>query len=177
MLQLGLKMGLRGADIVNLQFSDIDWKMSTIHLIQEKTLSEELLPMPVTVGNAVFRYMTQGRPDSASPYIFIHHRVPYGKLNPGVCRIALKKALPGRNIPGSGFHVTRRSFATTLLHKGVGMDTIVDSLGHRSDSTAIKYLSLDEKRMRACPLSLSEVDISLKGGLSGCQGHMNTKEA
>lgn len=165
MILLGLKMGLRASDIVNLKFSNIDWKHSVIRLIQKKTLKEELLPMSVTVGNAIFRYITQGRPKSKSPYIFIHHRVPYDNLNPEACLRALKKALPERKVPGSGFHVTRKSFATALLYKGVRVNTIVDSLGHNSDATVSKYLSLDEKRMRLCPLSLAETNISPKGGI------------
>lgn len=165
MILLGLKMGLRASDIVNLQFSNINWKHAAIRLIQKKTLKEELLPMPVTVGNAIFRYITQGRPKSKSPYIFIHHRVPYDNLKPEACLRALKKALPERKVPGSGFHVTRKSFATALLHNGVKVNTIVDSLGHSSDCTVSKYLSLDEKRMRLCPLSLGETNIYPKGGI------------
>lgn len=164
MLLLGLKMGLRASDIVNLKFPDIDWKESTISLIQEKTLAEELLPMPVTVGNAVFKYMTQGRPSSRSPYIFIHHKVPYGKLKPGVCREALIKAVPDRHTPGTGFHVTRKTFTTSLLNSGVKVGTIIDSLGHRSDSTIHQYLSLDGERMLMCPLSFQEAGIPLTGG-------------
>lgn len=90
MILLGLKMGLRASDIVNLKFSNIDWKNATIHLIQKKTLKEELLPMPITVGNAIFRYISLGRPNSKSTYIFIHHRVPYEKLSPEACLRALK---------------------------------------------------------------------------------------
>lgn len=164
MVLLGLNMGLRASDIVNLQFNNINWKDATIRLIQKKTLKEELLPMPITVGNSIFKYITQGRPKSKSSYIFIHHRVPYDNLKPEACLRALKKALPDRNVPGCGFHVTRRSFATALLYKDVKINTIVDSLGHSSDCTVSKYLSLDEKRMRLCPLSLGETNTSPKGG-------------
>lgn len=54
MVMLGLKMGLRGSDVVNLQFSNINWNDMTIKLIQQKTLVEELLPIPIIVGNAIF---------------------------------------------------------------------------------------------------------------------------
>lgn len=165
MVMLGLTMGMRASDIVNLQFANIDWKHHAIRFIQKKTLKEELLPMPVAVGNCIFRYIKKGRPKSTSPYIFIHHRVPYGKMDPIACQSALKKALPNRNVAGCGFHVTRKTFATSLLNKGVKPNTIIDSLGHSSDCTVHKYLSLDENRMRLCPLSLSETNISLRGGL------------
>lgn len=165
---LGLKMGLRGSDIVNLKFSNIDWKRSVIHLIQEKTKTEVSLPMPIKVGNAIYQYLMNGRPDSESSYIFIQHKAPYDKLERGSCFKTIREVLPGRNIPGSGFHVTRKSFATSLLRQGTEVNTIIDSLGHRSDSTVSKYLSLDEERMRTCPLSLSETNILLRGGLGLC---------
>lgn len=162
---LGLKMGLRGSDIVNLQFSNIDWKRSVINLIQKKTKTEVTLPMPVEVGNAIYQYIMKGRPDSRSSYVFIRHQAPYDKLERGSCLKTIKEVLPERNVPGSGFHVTRKSFATTLLRQGTEINTIIDSLGHRSDSTVSKYLTLDEERMRTCPLSLSEANIPLGGGL------------
>lgn len=118
--------------------------------------------MPVSVGNAIFRYITKGRPKSKSLHVFIHNRVPYDKLHPSACQRALEKTLPNRKVIASGFHVTRKTFASSLLSKGVRLNTIIDSLGHSSDSTVSKYLSLDEKRMQLCPLSLAETKISLK---------------
>jgi site-specific recombinase XerD len=165
MVMLGLKMGLRGSDVVKLQFSDINWNDMTIRLIQQKTLAEELLPMPIIVGNAIFKYITKGRPSSKSPYIFIHHKVPYGKLTPSICRTALKAAAPLRGTPGNGFHITRKTFATGLLNAGSEVGTIIDSLGHHTDSTVEKYLSLDEERMLMCPLSFEEAGISGIGGV------------
>jgi site-specific recombinase XerD len=162
---LGLRMGLRGSDIVDLQFSNIDWKRFAINIIQKKTKTEVTLPMPTDVGNAIYRYLMEGRPNSESSYIFIGHKAPYEKLERSSCFKAIREVLPERKVPGSGFHVTRRSFATSLLRHGTSINIITDSLGHRSDSTVAKYLSLDEERMRTCPLSLSEVNIILKGGL------------
>lgn len=71
MLLLGLKMGLRESDIVNLRYEDIHWNTQSIRFIQKKTLVEVDLPMPASVGNALFRYITQERPPKASPYIFL----------------------------------------------------------------------------------------------------------
>ncbi len=168
MVMLGLKMGLRGSDVVKLQFSDINWNDMTIRIIQQKTLVEELLPMPIIVGNTIFKYITKGRPSSKSPYIFIHHKVPYDKLTPSVCRTALKAAVPLRETLCSGFHITRKTFATGLLNAGSEVGTIIDTLGHHTDSTVDKYLSLDEERMLMCPLSFEEAGILGIGGVLGC---------
>lgn len=73
-----------------------------------------------------------------------------------------------RKATGYGFHITRKTFATGLLNAGIEVGTIIDSLGHHTDSTVEKYLSLDEERMLMCPLSFEEAGISGIGGVWGC---------
>jgi integrase len=157
-------MGFRASDIVGIRFQDINWKQHSIRLIQQKTGKSIALPMPVRVGNILFRYLRDARPKSSSPYVFITHETPYDKLDRGVCRRALIRILPERDAPNKGFHVVRKTFATNLLRGNTKVALISDSLGHTTDSTVHKYLSLDEERMRLCPLLLSEIDISWKGG-------------
>lgn len=164
MVMLGLRMGLRASDIVNLKFTDIDWAKQIISIIQTKTQKSLSLPLPVEVANSLYKYVRDGRPRSDSPFLFIHHRVPYKKLDKGACVQALH-AMLGNNVCG-GFHTTRKTFATNLLRAGVGVNTIIDSLGHSTEDTVNKYLSLDEGRMRLCAMSLAEAGISLEGGLS-----------
>ena len=60
---------------------------------------------------------------------------------------------------GSGFHVTRKTYATQLLKNGVGADMVAEALGQRGTSSINRYLSLDSDRMRMCPLSLSECGV------------------
>lgn len=110
MLLLGLRMGLRASDIVNLKISDINWKDPSIQFMQQKTKSELVLPMPVEVGNAIFNYLTKGRPEAESKYIFLRSAAPYTKVGKGVCRDALCRALPQHSVPGLGFHAIRRTF-------------------------------------------------------------------
>ena len=69
MLLLGLHMGLRQSDIVNLKLSDINWKESTIHFVQKKTQVEIELPIIKVVGNALYRYLVYGRSKTDSIYI------------------------------------------------------------------------------------------------------------
>jgi site-specific recombinase XerD len=162
MAMLGLKMGLRSSDVVNLKFSNIDWKSGSVTIIQQKTDASLSLPLPVEVGNALYAYISKGRPESSSPCIFIRHKAPYARLGREACSKALSTIIPDRE--SSGFHVARKTFATQQLRKGTPVNTIIDSLGHKSDHTVSKYLSMDEERMRFCPLSLSEAELLPEGG-------------
>ena len=159
MLLLGLRMGIRASDVVNLKYSDINWKNQSIHFIQQKTGVEVMLPMPTDVGNAIFRYIMEERREKSVPQLFLRARAPYVPVGSGACTQALEKALPDRDVAGSGFHVTRRTFATGLLRAGTGVDVVADVLGHRGTGAVHRYLSLDDDRMLMCPMSLQDYGI------------------
>lgn len=164
---LGLRMGLRASDVLNLHFDDIDWVNCTISIVMQKTKTQITLPMPVDVGNAIYAYIVRGRPKNGGSYIFIRSKAPYGKLTGKVCTKALYRILPERKtVTGGGFHVTRRTFATTLLRNRAGIDDVMDALGHRDPTSVMKYLLLDDDRCRSCALSLEDLDLSIEGGLS-----------
>lgn len=169
MMLLGIKMGLRASDIVTIFLEDIDWDRQTLRIIQEKTDHEILLPMPTEVGNAIYLYITEGRANerTTSRYLFIKERVPYDALSRAACTSALRRTLPERMVPGSGFHVTRKTFATDHLRKGTGKQGIVDLLGQKDTQSLSHYLQMDENRMRLCPLSLAETGLLMEGGHYG----------
>ena len=97
MVMLGLRMGIRGADILKLQVNDFDWKNKTVSFIQQKTGKAITLPVPTDAGNSVYKYIMNGRPEAAatgSGYIFIRHQAPYIPLKvTTACRGALKRIL------------------------------------------------------------------------------------
>lgn len=161
---IGLSMGFRASDIISLRFADVDWKQRSIRIIQKKTGKALTMPMPVKTGNILFHYIRDGRPKSDSPYIFIRHEAPYDGVGPSVCRNALRRFITPQDRKGCGFHIVRKTFATHLLSGSVNVERISDSLGHSTDGTVYKYLSLDEKHMRMCPLSLADAGIPYKGG-------------
>jgi len=167
MVMLGVKMGFRASDVLDLEFGNINWSRREISIIMDKTRTQITLPMPVDVGNAIYAYICNGRPHSDDRHIFIRTKAPYGKLTGKICTKALHRILPERRaIKGGGFHVTRRTFATNLLRNQAGIDTVMDALGHRDPTSVMKYLLLDDERSRSCALSLADAGIPMKGGLA-----------
>lgn len=159
MLLLGLKMGIRSSDIVKLRIDNINWNEASIRFIQDKTSVEVDLPMPTEVGNALFRYITEERHKKSHTQIFLSEKAPYRPVKRGSCGRALNTALADRNIPGSGFHVTRKTYATALLNNGVSCDMVAEALGQHGTDSVHRYLSLDSPRMKMCPLSLEDCGI------------------
>ena len=161
---LGLRMGIRASDIVNLRIENIDWKHKTVSFIQKKTEKAITLPLPTDVGNSVYQYIVNGRPTSFAEgqgYIFIQHIAPYGNLcSNTACRDALRRILSscGFELPaGQGFHITRKTFATRLLEAQNKLEDISDALGHVRKDTSEVYLERNEAGMRLCPICFGSV--------------------
>ena len=112
------------------------------------------------MGNAIYRYIKEGRPKVGSDAVVIRHTAPYGQLTNKTCTIELWSILPERKAVCGGFHVTRRTFATNILRSGAGASDVMDTLGHTDPTSVMKYLSMDEDRMRLCPLSLSDLHLN-----------------
>lgn len=165
MVMVGLELGLRASDVTNLKLSDINWKSRQISIIQQKTKTAITLPFSNMLGNSLYRYIRYGRPQTECPNVFVRHRAPYGAVTTNICNKALYAILPERkDIHHKGFHVTRRTFATRLLRNDVGINAVVDLLGHTDNTSATKYLAFDEERMRMCPLPLELCPFMPEGG-------------
>jgi len=161
---LGLRMGIRGSDILKLQITDFDWDDKTLSFIQQKTKKGITLPVPTDVGNSVYKYVLNGRPKSAKEgngYVFICHQAPYVAFKVTTsCNAALKRILSTYGFElsyGQGFHMTRKTFATRMLRSNNKLDHISNALGHARQETAEVYLERDEEGMRCCPLEFGGV--------------------
>jgi len=158
-VMMGLRMGLRAGDIVSIEFGDIEWKKQVLHITQNKTDKPLSLPIPTEVGNCIFRYIKDGRPESLSRNIFISHRAPFGKLPSSACADGLNRMLmtSSFNKPTYGFHIIRKTFASRLLQSGNSVDSVVNLLGHDGDHTVMKYLATNDAKMRMCAISVGKV--------------------
>ena len=154
-------LGLRGSDICNLKFDNIDWNAEKIHLVQVKTGRPMTLPLVAAVGNALYDYMTGERPEEAKdiPYIFVSGRAPYGQLHRiyGICRKILKDlGIKTTNAEAYGPHVFRYTLVHRLLVQSVPHEVITDSLGHGNKDADKYYISMEEDMLRKCGLDIPE---------------------
>lgn len=157
---LGLRMGLRASDIVHLKLSDIAWDEGAIAFVQQKTGARVHLPFPTDVGNSLYRYIRDGRPASEAPWVFIHHRAPYGGFQRGSFGRVLTAAVAaqGNREAIRGFHITRKTYASKLLAGGTPVGTIAAALGHVGVGTVQDYLAADDDHLRLCALGLQGLE-------------------
>lgn len=163
--------GMRISDIFALELSSIDWAKKEVSFVQKKTGMENILPLPVGVGNAIADYILNGRPRSASQNIFLSTRAPYQPIGASGNRTRIihkyQKAagIERRAYDGKGFHAFRRGMGTKMLEAGVPITTVSQALGHRSPLSAKRYLSLDTGKLMECCLDISGYK-TVKEGLS-----------
>ncbi len=163
MMLLAYNTGLRGVDITNLRFSDIDWSSSEIRLVQQKTEIPIALPLDNETGNAIADYILNGRPDSACNNIFLRAVKPYIALNSqGLWTIFSKYSLPalGGNYSGKhGPHAFRRGIGARMLEAGVPCEIMSDVLGHSSPFALYQYTSASVQNLRQCAMSFDGIQI------------------
>lgn len=156
---IAFETGLRAVDICKLKIEDIDWPHDIIRIQQEKTGEPLTIPLQASVGNALMAYLLEERPSSDSPYVFLRAVAPFQPLVDhasiySVLRKVLKEAAVELDGRISGSRMTRHSYASRMLRKGVPLPVISDALGHNSPNSTMRYLATDEKMMASCTLPL-----------------------
>lgn len=153
---LAIHLGMRSGDILSLKFEDIDWPKCTIHFTQEKTGIPQELPLSEEIGRAIIDYLKHGRPADSSPYVFVRHTAPYGKM--ARFWYPMQKYLRAANISVEtekphGPHMLRFSLATHMMDAGIEYETISAVLGHADPASTNRYLRADIEKLRLCALN------------------------
>jgi len=163
-LFLLLYTGLRACDIAGITFNSIDWETEKFHVIQQKTKIPLELPLSPLVGNAIFDYITEERPDSKEMHIFLTKSKPYPPLTTkgfwSVLHDIMAKA-GIRQKPGDrqGSHIFRHHVATSMLGKGVPTPVISHALGHTALDSIEPYLHADLTHLKECSISIEKYPV------------------
>lgn len=160
---LALYTGLRSIDIINLEFSAIDWEQDRLRLTQQKTRVPIEIPLSAMVGNALYDYITEERPGLDDPHVFLTTDKPYRPLR---CVYQASRhifrAVGLRQTPGTrkGLHLFRHHMATEMLEKKVPQPVISRALGHTSPCSLTPYLHTDFTHLKECALSIARFPVS-----------------
>lgn len=157
--------GMRSSDVAGLKFSDIDWEKEEIRIIRKKTGEELLLPLTTAVGNAIFDYATQERPDSADEHIFLCGAKPCRPISPGTVGNAAQKVYEAAAIRQNkgdrkGAHLFRHNLAASFAGSGIPRPIISSTPGHSDPDSLDHYLSADISHLRECAISIREFPVS-----------------
>jgi integrase/recombinase XerD len=155
-LLLLARLGLRAAEIVSLELSDINWRTGEI-LVRGKGSRLDHVPLIADVGEAVALYLRKDRGASISRQVFLRLIPPRVGLTTSssidhIVRSSLARAgvRPRHRCVA---HLFRHSLATRMIRQGASIAEIAGVLRHRSQSTTAIYakVSFDALRTVARP--------------------------
>ena len=161
MILMAYDAGLRGCDILNLKLKDIDWKNSTLSIIQKKTGKPVILPLSGKTMNAIADYMLKERPECNCCSVFVSEISPHKPLR----KISFKRFhailtdSEVKKISGRGFHSFRRAYATEMSNAGVPLETISQMLGHRNTDEDKPYLTYNRDKISFLTFDFSLIPI------------------
>ena len=112
--------GLRSSEVSGLQLSDFDWRNEIFSVRRAKRGGIQQYPIQYEVGEAIIRYLQNGRKCCSSRHVFLSKYPPYGPILSGpMWRIVGNRMrLLGIQLQHVGPHSLRHGCATRLLQKG-----------------------------------------------------------
>jgi integrase/recombinase XerC len=137
--------GLRAAELVGLNRSDIDFEQETLR-VRGKGNKERILPLGSKEKEALRKYLTaRGFPD-AEP-VFLNRQ---GKrlTTRSIQKIVSRALSRIAGITATNPHALRHAFATHLLERGADLRAVQELLGHASLSSTQIYTHLTIERLR-----------------------------
>lgn len=159
---LGLSSGIRACDLINLKLSDIDWINEIISFKQSKTGNTVCLPLTISIGNAMARYISEERPKVDNDFLFIRQLAPFDHLSDHAsCYSVVSRVFKQANISKDnrifGMHMLRHNAASTMVKNEVPIATIAAILGHANTDTTDIYITTDEARLKECVLPMVSI--------------------
>ena len=149
-LELLYSSGLRVSELVNLEFSHLDFQNRMLRL-WGKGFKERIVPFGEEAKTAIEAYLAKGRPHflkgKRSNFIFLG---PSGKpiTRQSVWNIIkryTRKAGIAKNVTP---HTLRHTFATHILENGADLRIIQECLGHSDISTTQIYTHITRKALQ-----------------------------
>jgi integrase len=154
---LALVTGLRACDLIALRLKDIDWRGSTIGIVQQKTGNPLTLPLLPVIAGKLAKYVLNERTNSEDDHLFLRMLAPHTELadHSSIYEVTRKVfAAAGVDRTKVGTRLLRHNAASKLLRAGTPLPTISAVLGHSSPDSTNVYLSTDTGHLRACVLPL-----------------------
>jgi len=152
-----LNTGMRRDELVNLEWSDIDWQNKQIRIINKekkryhpKGQKERFIPMK----NELIALLEERKKKAKGPYVFA---TKDGKPRHNNVLKELKRVAKRAGIEHITIHMLRHTFASHLVMAGVDLPTVQKLLGHSSITTTMIYAHLAPDHLRS---AIEKIDLS-----------------
>ena len=140
------RLGLRAGEVAALQLGSIDWRHGEI-TVSGKGGSQERLPLPADVGEAVVAYLRR-RPKVGCRALFLRVRAPVAGLTSDGVQDVVRGSCRRAGLPVAGAHRLRHQAATAMLAGGASLDEVGQVLRHARPATTSLYAKVDRAALR-----------------------------
>lgn len=156
-LLLLARLGLRASEVACAGLDDINWRAGEI-LVHGKGGREDVLPLPVDVGEALTSYLQRRPPGSdRCRAVFLTTLTPVGPMSRYAISAVVRDACWRAGVRRCGAHRLRHTLASQLLAAGASLDEIGQVLRHRERRTTAVYARVDRVSLRGLALPWPEV--------------------
>ena len=145
-LLLLARLGLRAGEVAAIRLDDIDWRAGLL-LVRGKGSRQDVLPLPVDVGEAVVSYLRR-RPRCECRALFLRVMAPREGLNRCTVAWVVRAACDRAGLPRVGAHRLRHTAATEMLRAGASLPEIGQVLRHHEPKTTAIYAKVDRNALR-----------------------------
>lgn len=153
MVRCALDLGMRAGEIAKLALADIDWQAGTVKLRRTKSRREDILPLPISTGQAIADYLRYERPRTTNQAIFVRRLAPHDvPISAYAVHRLIRDAYQRIGLEHGRTHALRHTLARQLLEQGSSLKEVADILRHRSLDTSLIYAKLDSRRLSAVAL-------------------------
>lgn len=156
-LLLLARLGLRAGEVAGLCLDDINWRAGEV-LVHGKGGREDVLPLPVDVGQALASYL-QRRPVRSDGFraLFLKVVAPVGPMSRCSIGAVVRQACWRVGVERVGPHRLRHTLACQMLAAGASLQEIGEVLRHRERRTTAIYARVDRPTLRALGMPWPEV--------------------
>ena len=166
---LGINVGLRVSDILNLKFDDILMpnlkSKDTVTISERKTNKTKKFYIGKEVKSIINRYVTELETIDMDGFVFksrqgdkpISRQQCWNILNGAAELVGLvKKDGNGRIVSGEvGTHTLRKTFGYHAYKNGVSLELLQDIFNHTSQSITLRYIGITEDNKKDVYLNLN----------------------
>lgn len=127
LLITALHTGMRKGEILNLKWSDVDFKRRCLTVQKSKNGTKRTIPM----SNTLFKTLEEIKVRDITGRVF--------PISDRSLRAAFGKVIEKSGIEDFRFHDLRHTFATRLVQNGVDLYKVKELLGHKTIAMTMRY--------------------------------------
>ncbi|MFH1628255.1 MAG: tyrosine-type recombinase/integrase [Pseudomonadota bacterium] len=147
MVHLAYSLGLRPVEIARISLDDISFQEAELTIRERKGCNPVTLPLPEKAIKAVALYVSKGRPQGPSRFLFLTHQFPFRPARANTVVGSISRAMKQAGLPSTAYWL-RHTYAQNLLHTGRSIYEVKEMMGHHNIQSTHRYLHIDTELMR-----------------------------